>query len=974
MNLNNHLPLTPDLELDRYLEAFEAVAAVGPVDLEAFFPPRNHPKYHAIVLEILRVDLEFAWSRGEQPSTADYATRFPEVLADSLAKQSLQEEETRQRLAHGLPATTCTTVQPHWRGATLPTVGDVLPPDFRIIDELGRGAFGRVYLAEEGDLAGRRVAIKVSPKLVQESQTLARLQHTNIVPIYSTHRVGTFQVVVMPYFGAATFADAMQVLHTHETRPLRAETLASVVLSKTQQHPATPTTPQPAKPLPILQAWEQRPFTAVVLELAEQLADALQHAHERGIMHRDLKPANILLTDDGRAMLVDFNLAADHNTSTAAPIGGTPRYMAPEQLQAMLDDQTPVGPTADLYALGLIMYELLIGRLPFADHTGPWRDVAQRSIAERRRPLAIQHASPAVRAILQRCLAPPPDGRYRSAAELRTDLEHHRLQRPLQYAREPWSWERMRKWVRRHPRWTSAGPVSVLAVLVVIVLGSVAFTIRERNRSLSAKEAFQQALDRRATVQPLALHPQAPPQQWREARQHVRAVLASYASDDRLVRYLPTTEQQALAETLAELLYADAEAAYRLAQHEPREQTALLGDALTHNERALQLGTHAERLLLAQRVRLLQANRLPEEAQRVLSRWEQTPESTMTAPYLRALAALSEQRYTTAIPLLRELSTQSPGSYSVWFALGTAYLQNHEYIAAADAFHAATALEPQSPWAYFQRGVALLEAKDFPRATMAFTHFNTLRPNDPQGRLNVALAWLQQGDAKTALQEVNAAEEHGAKGPRLHSLRERCYHALKEPAMAGIAHARALQADATDADGWTIRGELLLGEQPPRSTLALEAFDAALALQADHLPALRGRASALAEFLQRPKDALAVLEQLVHRNPHATADRAGLAVLQARQGQPTAARTNARRCLQESPNAMIRYQAASALALLAQSDSDRREVLDALRDVLQREAHWASTMTDDPDLIAIRQHPYFQQLLQAAGVLNRPPK
>ncbi len=80
---------------------------------------------------------------------------------------------------------------------------------FRLIDELGRGAFGRVYLARQGDLAGRMVALKVSTEMSGESQTLAQLQHTNIVPIYSAHRVGPLQAVCMPFFGRTTLADVI---------------------------------------------------------------------------------------------------------------------------------------------------------------------------------------------------------------------------------------------------------------------------------------------------------------------------------------------------------------------------------------------------------------------------------------------------------------------------------------------------------------------------------------------------------------------------------------------------------------------------------------------------------------------------------------------------------------------------------------------------------------------------------------------
>src|SRR5947208_1127108 len=100
---------------------------------------------------------------------------------------------------------------------------------FRLVGELGRGAFGRVYLAEQGELAGRPVALKVATGIAAESQTLAQLQHTNIVPIYSFHRVGLLQAVCMPFFGRTTLADVVQQISGRPSLPLSGRELRSTV-------------------------------------------------------------------------------------------------------------------------------------------------------------------------------------------------------------------------------------------------------------------------------------------------------------------------------------------------------------------------------------------------------------------------------------------------------------------------------------------------------------------------------------------------------------------------------------------------------------------------------------------------------------------------------------------------------------------------------------------------------------------------
>src|SRR3954453_19591689 len=125
------------------------------------------------------------------------------------------------------------------RPAELESYGPTMLPEvggeflgFRLIGELGRGAFGRVYPAHQGDLASRLVALKVSTDLFDESQTLARLQHTNIVPIYSIHRVGTLQAVCMPYFGSTTLRDVYEDLEDQGTLPSSGGGLLNALYSR----------------------------------------------------------------------------------------------------------------------------------------------------------------------------------------------------------------------------------------------------------------------------------------------------------------------------------------------------------------------------------------------------------------------------------------------------------------------------------------------------------------------------------------------------------------------------------------------------------------------------------------------------------------------------------------------------------------------------------------------------------------------
>ncbi len=275
---------------------------------------------------------------------------------------------------------------------TLPVNSNI--SHYRILSKLGAGGMGEVYLAQDTQL-GRHVAIKLLPpetvsdeharkRLVREACAVATLDHPNICSIYEVGEADGRSFIAMQYIEG-------------ETLDLRLK----------------------RKPLELKES----------LTIASQIADALTEAHTHGIIHRDIKPSNVIITSRGQAKVMDFGLAkviqqagrvdteAQTQTLLTAPdaIPGTVPYMSPEQLRG---EQVSV--CSDIWALGVVLYEMITGQLPFRGSTA----FTLSSAILRESPAPLSARVPAgLRRVIQRCLAKEPAERYQHASEVRAALE-----------------------------------------------------------------------------------------------------------------------------------------------------------------------------------------------------------------------------------------------------------------------------------------------------------------------------------------------------------------------------------------------------------------------------------------------------------------------------------------------------------------------------------------------------------------------
>lgn len=248
---------------------------------------------------------------------------------------------------------------------------DEMYAGFQLVRVLGSGAFSRVYQARDPDLGFRRVTVKLTTRGYEEAAALGTLDHPGIVKAHSAREddeTGLW-AISMPYEGSATLHNVLDYLKAQRKK---GNTLTGKSILDACADPFA----DPEKKFDG-EALKNRTFSDAVRWLACRLSEALAVLHERGIQHRDIKPSNVLMRPDGTPCLIDFNLSTNERLEPTG-IGGTPMYMAPEQIEAILrkeesnkdaqieasDSSVALDHRIDLYSLGLVLYELASGRHP----------------------------------------------------------------------------------------------------------------------------------------------------------------------------------------------------------------------------------------------------------------------------------------------------------------------------------------------------------------------------------------------------------------------------------------------------------------------------------------------------------------------------------------------------------------------------------------------------------------------------------
>lgn len=731
-----------------------------------------------------------AWGRGERPLAEDFLARHPELWDQPEAAAELIYEEICLREQYGASVSASALIRrfPQWQPQLevlldcqrlfepelpprFPAAGDCIG-DFRLLAELGRGSGGLVFLATQPLLADRPVVLKLTPSAGSEHLRLARLQHTHIVPLFAAQDdpERRIRALCMPYFGGASLAHLLAKLDPKPHANRRGKDLLDALDQI-----------QAAAPLAIPTAGvgrhllERATYVQAVCWIGNCLANALNHAHEQGLVHLDLKPSNVLLTAAGQPMLLDFHLARAPLAARGTPsdgVGGTPNFMSPEQqaAQAAVRQGRPipmaVDARSDIYSLGVLLCEALAG----PSHVAPG------AVQQLRR--TNQCVSAGLAAILSRCLATDPSNRYPDAAALAADLQCHLQDLPLRGVPNRSPAERWRKWRRRRPY---AFPLAlILMAVMTATLGVILCHCRhEMDQSCAAlaegKVRFHEqryaeavhAAERglRSAAQVPFFHTYLTDELHDLRRQADQARMADE-------RARAATELHRLADQVRLLLGSNA---LPLAARRNLETTcqsfwerrALI---LAHLSGTSQRQTETVRLDLLDlalfwvdlRVTLARDQEKEVawlEALRVLAEVEKLFGANPALLHRRELYATAAGLKTVAQEAGQRRASLTPQTAWEYVALGRSVFEAGDPRLAASYFEEALALQPTKLWPNFGKGLSCCRLEEYEEAVVAFSVCIGLAPGTAGCYYNRACAYVGCGQFDRALRDLDLALE-----------------------------------------------------------------------------------------------------------------------------------------------------------------------------------------------------------------------
>jgi serine/threonine protein kinase/Flp pilus assembly protein TadD len=743
--------------------------------------------------------------RGEQPEVEEYARLYPQLAAI---------------LRHMLPAvqvihsSTATPPQRTPHPATEVEPGSPLG-DFRIVGEVGRGGMGIVFEAVQISL-GRRVALKVLPfaaalddrqlqRFKNEAQAAAHLQHPSIVPVYYVGCEGGVHFYAMQFIEGRTLAEVIAELRSGvEDRGSRKIADRGSLGGEEQ---ATAVGAAASTELlgldPRSSILDPRSsFFRTVAHLGVQAAEALEHAHQEGIIHRDIKPANLLMDTKGHLWITDFGLARLQNETCLTLSGdlvGTLRYMSPEQA---LGHPAAVDQRTDVYSLGATLYELL-SLCPLFDSRDRQQLLHQIAYEEPRPPRWLNPGVPVeLEVIVLKALDKEATARYGTAGELADDLRRYLEDLPI-CARRPTRIERARKWARRHLPvvWSAA---AALLVTLAVLAGSVGWVVRDQGERQARSASEIQALVEEAHQ----FHKEGKVPEALTAARHAEVLLANDGGSWDL--------RQSVRGLLADLGMVAKLEEIRLLQNSL--SNASFDDEAAdraYEESFRDYGIDVENLDLREANKRIKERTIRVELAAALDAWARTrgglPQQGRKKPEdLQTLAVWADADPHVWMHNLHDLVGELAASDKIRTLPPVTLVRLAERLKAMGGLQEATVflrraqeLHPGDFWINHQLGyyLATLGTPQWDEAVRFYTAAVTLRPDNVRARLNLGKALAGNGrldEAITVFQKVidakpELAEAHSNLGKTLWDL------GRQDEAVAALRHALELKHDLAQA-------------------------------------------------------------------------------------------------------------------------------------------------------------------------------
>ena len=1008
-------------------EAFELVVAdfesqwisTSPPAIADFVDP-DVSSNRDLLVELIRIDIEFKFANDLPVSVEDYLHMFETVPFTKDQVSLLAFEEYRLRFQHGESPDKqeyekrfgiSTDRWPAWKLSSakssdlssrsrnklsLPNVGDTVH-GFELVGQLGQGAFGAVFLARETELSDRLVAIKLTEPSDIEPKRLARLQHTNIIPIYSLKKDEQLQSICMPFLGVATLRD-LTGQASNDTSKMKSsgKALISTAVGKRASTIVESVVPNQSKTIgrkleegkstlnngsPI----DGFSYRETVLWIYCQIADGLAYAHQRGVIHGDLKPGNVLIGDDGHPLILDFHLSRlEGGVSTESHVGGTLPYMSSNHLRS-LNSSATVSRQCDIFSFGVMLYESLTGTLPYAtEHPG---ENLIESLA-----LTREHLPPPMRThdqsiprdldtIVMNCLK--RDGReYLSAEQLHEDLQSQLNNLPLRHAPNRSPKERLQKWVKRHPRLVSGTTIAAVATSILIGL-SVFFFFQLSNLGkadlANQSRQFVQAL---VESQDELLDSHDDYQMRATNIGEIDGLVEARVGDDtrdyvlklgKLPLELRNREKSELAYTSYLSAYQKLKASRNA---EPEHQTAVLESALE----SLQLAEIAYESQPNWAIIRLKADVLESLGEQEKS--EQLRKSLSAVPPLasnrdlmmRAVEQYRNDEFEASLETLQQLTRADAKWAPGWTLQGRNYERLGNLSKAELCYSTAISLNSDSAWGYIHRGMVRQKSRKYKLADEDFSNAIRIAPDLPVTFLNRALCRIELKNYQAALEDIDFAIKNDVPQTRAHYQRHRVHKLLNRGEEAADSLRTFMDLEPSDEKSWLSRGMAFIRAEQPEQ--ALSDFESALKHNPISIDAWQNIATVQSAHLDGLQEAIDAMTRIVERRPEDLVARVTRGVLSARNRQFVAARQDAIHAVKRDNSADIYFRAAGVFALTSTDKaSDANIAMGLLKKAAYKDGRRVLRhIKTDKDLDLLRERKDFIELIGTLESLSGKKK